>query len=81
VSLSGRDYVAIARRSLSEFRNDHLTSVAAALAYYAFLAIPSVLMVALGIFALVSDPAGVATLMDRLSGVMPADARQLLQDS
>ncbi len=38
-------------------------------------------MVALGIFALVSDPAGVATLMDRLSGVMPSDARQLLQDS
>jgi membrane protein len=81
ISLSGRDYVAIARRSFSEFRDDNLTTVAAALAYYAFLAIPSVLMVALGIFALVSDPAGVATLVDRLSGVMPADARKLLQDS
>jgi membrane protein len=81
LSLSGRDYVAIARRSFSEFRDDNLTTVAAALAYYAFLAIPSVLMVALGIFALVSDPAGVATLVDRLSGVMPADARKLLQDS
>jgi membrane protein len=80
-SLSGRDYVAIARRSFSEFRDDNLTTVAAALAYYAFLAIPSVLMVALGIFALVSDPAGVGTLVDRLSGVMPADARKLLQDS
>jgi membrane protein len=80
-SLSGRDYLAIARRSFSEFRDDHLTSVAAALAYYAFLAIPSVLMVAVGIFALVSDPGGAATLVDRLSGVMPDDARKLLQDS
>jgi membrane protein len=80
-SLSGRDYLAIARRSFFEFRHDNLTTVAAALAYYAFLAIPSVLMVALGIFGLVSDPSGVAALVDRLSGVMPSDARQLLQDS
>jgi membrane protein len=40
-----------------------------------------VLMVALGIFGLVSDPAGAAALVDRLSGVMPSDARRLLQDS
>jgi membrane protein len=80
-SLSGRDYIAILRRSFSEFRQDNLTTVAAALAYYAFLAIPSVLMVAIGIFALVSNPSEAATLVDRLSGIMPADAQKLLQDS
>jgi membrane protein len=73
--------MAILRRSFSEFREDNLTTVAAALAYYAFLAIPSVLMVAVGIFALVSNPSEAATLVDRLSGIMPADAQKLLQDS
>ena len=80
-SLSGRDYLAILRRSFSEFRQDNLTTVAAALAYYAFLAIPSVLMVAVGVFGLVSDPGGAASLVDRLSGVMPAEAQKLLRDS
>ena len=80
-SLSGRDYIAILRRSFSEFREDNLTTIAAALAYYAFLAIPSVLMVAVGIFALVSNPSEAATLVNRLSGIMPGDAQKLLQDS
>lgn len=80
-SLSGHDYIAILRRSFSEFREDNLTTVAAALAYYAFLAIPSVLMVAVGIFALASNPNEAAALVDRLSGIMPADAQKLLQDS
>ena len=80
-SLSGRDYLAILRRSFSEFRKDNLTTVAAALAYYAFLAIPSVLMVAVGLFALLSDPGGASSLVDRLSGLMPADAERLLRDS
>jgi membrane protein len=80
-SLSGRDYLAILKRSFAEFRQDNLTTVAAALAYYAFLAIPSVLMVAVGIFGLVSDPSGAASLVDRLSGVMPEQAQTLLRDS
>jgi membrane protein len=80
-SLSWRDYLAILRRAFAEFRQDNLTTVAAALAYYAFLAIPSVLMVAVGVFALVSDPGGAATVVARLSGIMPADAQKLLQDS
>jgi hypothetical protein len=40
-SLSKRDYVGIVMRAARQASRDHVTSVAAALAYYAFLAIPS----------------------------------------
>jgi membrane protein len=80
-SLSGRGYLGILRRAFSKFRADNLTTVAAALAYYAFLAIPSVLLVVTGVFSLVSDPGGAATLVDKLNGVMPAEAQKLLEDS
>jgi len=80
-SRHGREYLAILKRSFSKFREHNLTTVAAALAYYGFLAIPSVLLMAVGIFGLVSDPDGAAGLVDRLSGVMPEDAQTLLKDS
>jgi membrane protein len=78
---SGREYLAILKRSFSQFKKHNLTSVAAALAYYAFLAIPSVLLVTVGIFGLVSDPDGAKALVDRLDNVMPEEARSLLQNS
>src|SRR2546423_1580410 len=37
--LSKRDYIAVARRAFKEFNNDHMTNIAAALAYYACFAI------------------------------------------
>jgi membrane protein len=79
--LSGREYLAILKRSFAQFKRHNLTSVAAALAYYAFLAIPSVLLVAVGIFGLASNPGGAESLVDRLDNVMPEQARSLLQDS
>src|SRR5262245_53586151 len=78
---SGREYLAILKRSFAEFKEDNLTSVAAALAYYGFLAIPSVLLVVVGVFGLVSDPGGAESLVNRLDNVMPEQARSLLQDS
>src|SRR5438874_684014 len=47
-TLSKRDYFPILWRAAKEFNRDHMTSIAAALAYYAFLAIPSALLVVLG---------------------------------
>jgi membrane protein len=79
--LSARDYLAILKRSVKEVSDDNLTSIAAALAYYAFLAIPSVLMVAVGIFALVGNPDDVATLVDKLGGIVPEQGQTLLKDS
>jgi membrane protein len=79
--LSKRDYVAVLRRAVKEFSNDHMTNIAAALAYYAFLAIPSALMVAVGVFALVGNPHAVTTVIGKLHGILPAQASSLLGGS
>ena len=79
--LSKRDYVAIFRRALKKAMDDHITNLAAALAYYAFLAIPSALLVALGLFSLLADPGTVASLVDKLGKIMPGEATSLIKDS
>jgi membrane protein len=79
--LSGRDYFAILQRGLKEFSHDHMTNIAAALAYYAFLAIPAALMVAVGLFSLLAGPGAVTTLIGKLHGIVPAQATSLLQGS
>ncbi len=79
--LSKRDYVAIMRRALKEASDDHVTNLAAALAYYAFLAIPSALLVALGTFSLVAGPHAISTLIDKLGTVMPGEATSLLRSN
>src|SRR5689334_7480615 len=52
--LSLRDYAAIGRRAGRAFLDDNMTMIASALAYSAFLAIPSVLLVAIGLFTLLA---------------------------
>jgi membrane protein len=58
-----------------------MTNVAAALAYYGFLAIPSALLVTLGVFGLVANPSDVPQLLQRLDGIVPQSAIALLEDS
>jgi membrane protein len=58
-----------------------MTNIAAALAYYAFLAIPSALLVAVGIFSLVASPNDVSTLIAKLHGIVPGQATSLLESS
>jgi membrane protein len=79
--LSRRDYVAIVRRAFKKFNRDHMTNIAAALAYYAFLAIPAALLVAVGIFSLVAGPGAVTTLIGKLHGIIPGQAASLLEGS
>ena len=79
--LSRRDYFAILRRAVKEFNRDHMTNIAAALAYYAFLAIPSALLIAVGLFGLLAGPHAVTTVIANLHGVVPAQATSLLQGS
>src|SRR5919206_486980 len=68
--LSKRDYVAILKRSLKEANRDHIPNLAAALAYYAFLAIPSALLLAAGIFSLLAGPHAVSTIVDKLGTII-----------
>jgi membrane protein len=79
--LSMRDYGAIVIRAGKESLNDHITNLAAALAYYSFLAIPSALLVAVGVFSLVGDEDSVSTIIDKLEGVVPQEALTLIQES
>jgi membrane protein len=79
--LSKRDYLAILIRAGKESVKDHVTNLAAALAYYAFLAIPSLLLVAVGIFSLVGDGDAVEEIIDRLEGVAPQEALTLLDET
>ncbi len=76
-----RELLAIGKRALARASRDHVTSFAAALAYYAFLAIPSALLIAVGILGLVVNPRDVAALVDRLGTIVPAEAQTLLQGS
>ena len=57
------------------------TMLASALAYSAFFAIPSVLLVVVGVFTLVVGPDTITTLMQHLRHVMPAQATSLLGSS
>ena len=79
--LSKRDYVAILKRAFKRANEDHITNLAAALAYYAFLAIPSALLLAVGLFTILASPSDVQTLVDKLGTVMPAQATSLIDDS
>jgi len=79
--LSKRDYLAILRRAVKKFNQDHMTNIAAALAYYAFLAIPSALLIAVGLFGLLAGPNAVSTVIAKLHGIVPGQATSLLEGS
>ena len=79
--LSKRDYRAILVRAGKKSLADGITDLAAALAYYSFLAIPSVLLVAVGLFTLIASPDAIGTLMDKIGKVAPAQTTELLGGS
>src|SRR5215831_8894307 len=76
-----RDSFAVVRRAVKRCNSDHMTNIAAALAYYAFLAIPAALLVTIGVFSLVAGPDAISTVIDKLKVIMPREATSLLEDS
>jgi membrane protein len=79
--LSARDYKAIIIRAGKRALAHGITDLAAALAYYSFLAIPAVLLVAVGLFSLFASGEAITTFIDKLGTVVPSQATQLLEDS
>jgi membrane protein len=79
--LSLCDWRAILVRSVKSFLDDNGTMLASALAYSTFFAIPSVLLVAVGVFTLVAGQGTITTLMAHFQHVMPAQATSLLGSS
>ena len=74
--LSFRDWRAIFVRAGKKFLDDNGTMLASALAYSTFFAIPSVLLVAVGVFTLLVGPETISALMAHFSAVMPAQATE-----
>ena len=71
----------VLKAAVQEARDDDVPTIAQALAYALFLAIPGIVLVTLGAFSLVADDTDVAGLIGRLEGVLPAEAATLLEDS
>ena len=79
--LRARDYLSILKRAAREAVDDQIPDSAAAMAYYAFLAIPALLLVSVGVFSLVASPSAIETIIDKLGSVIPAEAATLLEDA
>jgi membrane protein len=76
-----RDWAAIFQRAAKETLDDGMPMAASALAYSSFFAIPSILLLAIGVFSLVAAPDTIAELMARFDTFMPTEATALLGDS
>lgn len=79
--LSLADWKGLLIRAAKAFMNNNATMLASALAYSSFFALPSVLLVTVGVFTLVAGPGTIQTLMTHFSTVMPAQATDLLSSS
>ena len=74
-------YTGILLRAARRSMRDHLPNLAQAVAFNTFLAVPSGLLVALGVFTQVSGPSDVSALISHLNGVVPTSVTQLLNSS
>jgi membrane protein len=77
--LGVRDYAAVLKRAARAAMEHQITDVAAAVAYYAFLAIPALLLISVGVFSIFASPAAVDTIIERLGTVIPQEAVTLLE--
>lgn len=68
-------------RSVKESLDDNVPMMASALAYSAFFAIPSALLLLLGTFTLVADETTITNLVNRLTEIAPSDAADLFGNS
>jgi membrane protein len=74
------DWKIIIRRLISDFTEDRLSLVAAALAFWATLALFPALIALVALFGLVANPTMIEAGMTKLSDLMPPGARELLQE-
>lgn len=75
------DWRRILVRAGKKFLDDNGMMLASALAYSAFFAIPSVLLVVVGLFTLIAGPDTITSLMHHFNHVMPREATALLGSS
>src|ERR671921_1349009 len=78
--LRGRSWIGVLRRTVSEFSDDNLTDWAAALTYYAVLAIFPALIVLVSILGLIGESA-TQPLIDNLGSVAPGPAKEIFTNA
>ena len=66
-------------RTKNEIADDHVSMIAAGVAYYAMLAIFPAVAVVISIWGLISDPQQVTRQINSISSVMPQQAASLIQ--
>jgi membrane protein len=79
--LHPRDWVRILVAAVKSAFADHVTLLASALAYSSFFAIPSLLLVAVGVFTLTTSATGIDDLLGALQGAIPQQALDLIGNS
>jgi membrane protein len=79
--LTPRDWIAVFQRAAKDTVADNMPMVSSAVAYSSFFAIPSILLLSVGLFALVASPDMIGDLMDRFGTFMPTEATELIRDS
>jgi len=79
--LSFRGWLGVIVRAGKRLAADNMPMLAQAIAYSTFLAIPSVLLIVVGLFTLLSGPGAIETVISHLGRVMPGQATSLLHQS
>jgi len=77
-SLGTRGFIEALKRTRGEAQRDHLSIVAAGVAFYAFLAIFPALAAVVSIYGLLADPQTVQEQLEAMGSVMPGSARDIL---
>jgi membrane protein len=74
-------WFAIVKRAGKSAMADQITDSAAALAYYLFLALPALLLTAVGLFSLLGTESAITTMTNKLGQVAPKETVTLVDQS
>lgn len=77
---AARDWWALARRVKDDVAADNVSIIAGGAAFFGLLALFPALAAAVALYGLVTDPANVSAQLDQLGGIVPAEARMILDE-
>ena len=78
--IPARGWWAIAKRVAAKVSSDRLLTEAAAITFYALLALFPALAAMVSLYGLIADPATITDQLDALSGVVPGGGMQIISD-
>ena len=78
--LSGHHWWRILKRTFTAMGNDHLSLIAAGVAFYGLLALFPAITALMAIAGLVVEPSQVADMIDSVSSILPQDAAAIVID-